>query len=145
MKNKIGIVNLIIAVLCFGFIFIALFGEIACFQNYINSLPEKNFEGLGAIGILLLGIIMGFALAVCGTLVLISAIGCLKAAKEKTVKAQIILGFVGKILTAICFIVYFIVMLDAYPQGIFLKVLYAIVAVAATVASVFDCIALQNK
>ena len=43
MKNKIGIVNLIIAVLCFGFIFIALFdasnssGIISIFTNACST------------------------------------------------------------------------------------------------------------
>ncbi len=143
-KKKIGVFNLIFALLCFGFIFVAIFGEIACFQAYINSLAESNFQGLGVIGILIFGIIMGIALAVCGVLLLICAIVCLKATAEKAVKAQVILGLIVKIIVAVCFVLYLIVMIDAYPQGIFLKILYGIMAAGALAGTVFDCIALKK-
>jgi hypothetical protein len=115
---------------------LSLFLELSQFNRYLDSLPDKNWEGLAAIGIVLFWVFFAVAAAICAILLLISIIG-LFSHTQKTVIFTV-LGIVAKLLYAVACILFAIVMYDAYPAGVTSKILYAVTAAAAITVSVLE-------
>ena len=115
---------------------LSLFLELSQFNRYLDSLPDKNWEGLAAIGILLFWIFFAGVAAICEILLLISTVGLFSKAQRIT--AFTTLGIIAKLLYAVACILFAVILYDAYPAGVLSKILYAVTAAAAIAVSVLE-------
>lgn len=140
-KNRIGITNFIITAIFFLFIFIAIFGEILVFRNYVDALPQdQKTQGFGVLVIVIYGCIVGGVLLISSMLTLTSAICAIKCTTVKKIKRYSTFGIVGKFLGAAGLLFYAVMMFILYPQGLFFKIAYILVAAVAIWFAVWDMV-----
>ena len=120
------------------FVYETFFG----FPAYLDSRAESGWEGLGLIGIILLGAIAGACLIFFGVLCLIATVGLKKSETPSAVKGWAIFGIITQFLLAGGLIAYAIIMLTVYNGGYVGKVLYfclSIIPIALAIVNIVLC------
>ncbi len=117
--------------------------ELSQFNRYLDTLPEKNLEGLAALGIVVLWIVFAIAMAVTALMSLIAAVG-LFGVKKRYLPFWIT-GIVSKILCAAALVIFVIVMWDVYPAGVLSKVLYGLAATVLIALASWDIVQGKQK
>ena len=148
MKKKILSYVLIGILLTVVFGLTALFYELLIgFPSYIDSLPdtqENNWAGLGIIGILMLGI---YAAIFCVAIIIMLSVAhaTIKKKDETQIKGLSIFATVVLFILATGCYVYGILMISAYPTGLFGKVIYFSVAIISTLLAIFTLVQLKKS
>ncbi len=98
------------------------------FPAYLDALPEQNWEGLGIIVILIIGLIAGACLFLFALFTLFAANGVKRSKTLGKAKSSAIFGIVSQFLLSGGLIAYAVMMICVYNGGWFGKISYLVIS-----------------